>query len=248
LSEKLSPPVEFEPVTGEKKRESFQECEKFHALTKVWTKGLHASVETFFGMVFEQENAFTVSARGKIEAKSFFDAIKKQESMECILNISLPNSYIFFKAVLKKQTHAELYFEIPEKVFQVQRRLNSRLQVTDLLQFWVEFKAKHLKQKKFKGKILDINEKGIGFFLLQPDLLTSFPVGTRLQDFQFTLKNHKITVEAEVRNIRAFTPTSGSTQPGIRVGVLFINISQSDSDLIAAYVFEEGRKFYSRFL
>lgn len=161
------------------------------------------------------------------------------------MGVALQKAYLFFKTHLKKQTHNELVFELPQKLFQVQRREGIRLQISDLKQLWVEFKHPSVDYKKLKGKIIDLNEKGMGFMLYEEEAMSEFNLGTQLENFRFTLKGHPISALAEIRNTRRVS--SPGKQDGIRVGVLFKNLSFHDTQRIAVYVLEESGKAFSNF-
>ena len=80
-------------------------------------------------------------------------------------------------------------------------------------------------------KVIDISATGMAFLATELEA-TIFQPGVRLKNLSFTLRGRKITVSADVRHARPFRARS-SNASGAKVG---------------SYVFEETRRFYTKFL
>jgi c-di-GMP-binding flagellar brake protein YcgR len=73
-----------------------------------------------------------------------------------------------------------------------------------------------------------------------------FTAGLSLSDFTFAIKGRKITCDAEIRHVRKLP--EDAAQSGLRIGLLFQKLRPGDQQHIASYVFEETRKYFSKYI
>ena len=97
----------------------------------------------------------------------------------------------------------------------------------------------------FERKVIDISAGGLSFGISEAEL-PLFPTDLKLNALSFTIAGRKIQTDAEIRHARLEPATS--RRKGGRVGVKFRGPSQADTQHIAQWVFEESRRFLSRFL
>jgi c-di-GMP-binding flagellar brake protein YcgR len=109
----------------------------------------------------------------------------------------------------------------------------------------VEFKDPLFPEGVASRKVLDISAGGMAFVIAEEDT-PLFPVGLTLEQFTFTIKNKKYVTRAEVSNVRKIR-TEGRLQ-GYAVGVRFKDLRPGETQHIASFVFDESRKYFSKFL
>ena len=238
--------AEFQPVAFDDALKLFREAEKTVASTLLWTKDDTPEIKVNFTIFNEVEKTFLcwVPTGFDVEAFSEKHATAGNGGLDCFFSVSLTGANIFFKANFKGYNETSLIFSLPEKVFKVQRRQNMRFPIPDGYLIKVEFVDPLYSSEKQTRKIYDISATGMSFVVdSMEDVI--YQVGLAIKAMTFTVKNRSITVDGEVRHSAALPPSS--RMKGIKVGVEFKGIRPGDSQHIAVYVFDEGRKYFSKF-
>ncbi len=211
----------------------------------IWTKNQERVINTHLSVYSDSGKYFYCWAPKEFDPGLFNDELKQSGERDCYFSISLMRANIFFRAKYLGFDHAGLQFGLPEKVFKVQRRKDLRFPIPDGHVLKVDFSDPLTPGKPITKKCMDISASGMAF-LVEEEEAPLFPVGLMLENMTFNVRGRDITVVAEIRNTR---PTrADSRKKGVVVGVVFKNMRAADSQHIAAYVFEESRKYFSRFI
>lgn len=239
-------PKEFEPIESSQEiLRLLAEGAKTLSSALIWTNNQEILLRAQLVLFSNVDKALYTSIPKDFQVSQLMDTLAKNKTDECFFNLSLPQANIFFKTSFKDYDSAAIRFTLPEKAFKVQRRQNIRYQIPDGHVLRVDFQDPLFPETVHNKKVVDISAGGLSFEVEEKDL-SLFPAGLVLKGLSFTVKGRTVYVEAEVRHQKK---SPGKNEPkNAKVGVQFKNISAKDVDCIASYVFEESRKFYSKFL
>lgn len=163
----------------------------------------------------------------------------------CYFNLSSKRASLFFKSSFLNSNEIDLEFEVPEKVFKIQRRKEPRFTIPFGHTLKVEFADPFFSETRIQRKVHDIGTGGLSF-CVPPGEEALYPNGLHLYEMKLTLRGKSLTVDAEVRHDSLVN--EGPRKGEIKIGVVFTKIKPTDSQLLADYVHEEIQLFYSRFL
>jgi c-di-GMP-binding flagellar brake protein YcgR len=152
---------------------------------------------------------------------------------------------IFFKARYLGAEKSALKFQMPEKIFKVQRRKEIRYAIRQDYSLKIEFADPLFPDTVITKKVLDISAGGLSF-LIPPEEQPVFQQGLILRNMSFVVNRRTIKLEAEIRHCSVYRLRPNKDL--VKVGLQFKNIRPGDAQHIANFVFEECRKLYSRFL
>jgi hypothetical protein len=246
LSEKTEAPRDFEPVENlTEGLGMIREGAKTLASAMIWTKNQEHVINTHVSVFSDAGQCFYCWTPKGFDSRKFIDELKKLGEKECFFSISLLRANVFFKAQFLGVDHAGLQFKLPGKVFKVQRRKDLRLPIPDSFTIKVDFNDPLTPDTRTTKKVLDISASGLAF-VIDADEVPMYPTGLVLKDLTFTVRNKTIKTGAEIRHSRALRPDG--RHKGHAVGVLFKDIRPGESQHIAGFVFEESRKYFSRFI
>lgn len=211
----------------------------------IWTKNQERVINSHVSVYSDSGKCFYCWAPKEFDPRQFSDELKESGETDCYFSISLMRANIFFKAKYLGFDHAGLQFGLPEKVFKVQRRKDLRFPIPDGHVLKIDFSDPLSPDKLINKKCVDLSASGMAF-LIEEEEVPLYPVGLMLENMTFTVRNRQISTAAEIRNTR---PTRAEARKkGIVVGVVFKNLKAADNQHIAAYVFEESRKYFSKFI
>jgi hypothetical protein len=237
--------TDFVPIEDTKEALAFlKDAVASFSAVMLWTKDQKRLIETHLAMVSDVEKTLYIWVPPAISPKDFAAGIAESGVPECYFSVSAPRANIFFKTGYTGHDDGGLKFSLPEKVFKVQRRQYFRFQIPEGHVLRVEFDDPIDPAKKMQPKVLDISAGGLAFLVGETEE-PLFPVGTVLKNVTFTIRGRKFQVDAEVRHKHEM-PDHGRFK-GHKVGVLFAAMSAADNQHLVAYVFEESRKYFSRF-
>lgn len=241
MSEK---PLDFEPIEDQAEGIKFlKEGAKTLAQGVLWTQEQKLTLDTRVTVVSDTEKTFYIWSAKDKDLKSLAQELKLASQGDfCFFNLTLHRANIFFKARLKGFDTGGIYFEWPEKVFKVQRRKDMRFTIPDGYVLFVEFEDPKKPGQILSRKLIDISASGLAF-LGEPKDSTFWDSGNELRRVQFTIRSRKITTDAEIRHA-----IPKGERGHAKVGLSFKGLKAADAQWIASYVFEEGRKFISRFM
>ncbi len=236
--------AEFQPIEGAESIRLITEGANTLSSTIMWIKEQDDQLSTHLHRVSQVEEAFFCWLPKEFDQEKFKKHLAERKSSECLFSVSLPTANIFFRAYFIDFEENSMKFQLPEKVFKVQRRQNQRFQIPEGYLLKVQFADPLKLGQKLTRKIYDLSASGVAFIIESGDE----PIYLKdliLYEFTFTVKTRTITVEAEVKHV-SHLPESSKIR-GSKVGVQFRNIKAADAQHLALYVFDESRRYFSKF-
>jgi c-di-GMP-binding flagellar brake protein YcgR len=225
----------------------FDEGAKSKAGIMVWTKGSENTANCHvIGLSQTEKMIYTTIPISNDSSTLYANLTAAGE--RCFLNMKIERASLFFNAKLHSHSFANLQFTLPEKLFKVQRRLNQRFKILQGYVLRVSFRDPITPTLEHRPKIFDISSGGLSF-LVDTDAASPFPKGQILKNLTFTIRTYELHLEGEVVHFQPIIEDlQRSNVSKIKVGVRFRNISEADLAIIEEYVFDENRKFFSRFM
>ena len=248
MSDPTEKPSDLIPVTDFLKIiKFFDEGARAHSGVQVWTKeNDHVAKGKMIGLSQSKKRVYT-TALVSTEPKVFYDNLKAAGST-CFFNLKLDTATLFFVTKLQSSSPSYPEFTLPDKIFKVQRRQKQRFKILQGYLLRVTFRDPTDLTVEHKQKIYDVSSSGLSFLIDKTDPMP-FQVGQVLKNLVFTLRNHEINLAGEIIQCKSFAEnTHGQNIEKIKIGVMFLDIDPDYSSIIDDYVFEENRKFYSRFI
>jgi c-di-GMP-binding flagellar brake protein YcgR len=241
-----------EPASSPKKPSEFElvqdpleatklliEAGRTHAKALIWTKEQRHVFDSQLVAFDPEQKAVFAKVPTSMDPDQFLRELAELKIEECFFSVSLPRANIFFRTQCLGHELGSFRFTIPAKVFNVQRRRAMRLLIPYGHTLKAEMQDPSFPEQKLVRKIIDISANGVAFIAPTAEEAL-FPKGLVIKQFSFAISRRRITVEAEVRHLRA--QPEDAADPGVKVGVEFRKLKPSDSQWIACYVFEESRK------
>jgi hypothetical protein len=246
LSEDFRTPREFQPIESiAEGLKLLKEGCKTLSSAMIWTKDQEQVLNSHLSVFSESTSSFYCWAPHDFDSGKFITEIQMASDHECFFSVSLFRANIFFRAAFVNLDTAGLLFKFPTKVFKVQRRNDVRLPMHDLLSLKVHFRDPLYPDKETIRKVLDISAGGMAFLITEEDA-PLYPVGLTLNDFLFKIASRSFKVRAEISNCRKLRDEKH--KGSFAVGVKFKDLRPGDTQHIAAWVFEESRKYFTRFI
>jgi hypothetical protein len=239
-------PRAFVLVESKKETETFlQEGVRTFASTILWTKNQETVINTYLTSLDPDHGEIFVWLPKEVDPVMFRTALLKSGNLDIYFSVSISRANLFFKAELLGFEPGAFRFKFPREVYKVQRRKDFRLPVPDGYTVYVDLPDPTLKGVRYKRKILDISAGGIAVLgTLEEEAV--YAVGQKLENVKFKLRTRDITIHCEVRYVKSYSITGKNL--GVKIGLQFINLKNSEAQFIAAYVFEESRKYLTKFL
>lgn len=246
MSEKEKRPPEFAPVTERKEAISLlKEAAKTLAPVTIWAKDQELTLRSHVSHYGASESLLYVQIPSETEPRKFSQDLKKRGLVELYFSVSLARANIFFKADFYDFDPAGFRFSLPEKVFKVQRRNEFRHQIPDGYLLRVEFSDPLFAEQRASKKVIDISAGGLAFEVEEVEGPIYHP-DLEIRDLNLTINGKRLSLNAKIKHNKAIP--KGGRYKGVKVGVAFEKMREADSQLIATYVFEESRKYLTRFL
>lgn len=211
----------------------------------IWTRDQVHVIHTHLTVFSESEKTFYTWCPKDINPASLLDDLARRNERHCFFSVSLSRANIFFKAEILGYDAGGLRFRFPDKVFKVQRRKDLRLSVPDGHIIKISFQDPLFPESNMVKKALDISAGGAAILVTEGESPVFVP-GLILKNMSFQILERKIECEAEVR-YSSVLPVNGRHK-GCKVGVQFQKMRAADTQAIASYVFEESRKYFTRFI
>lgn len=238
-------PREFIPVTGAEALSLLNDGAKNLAAVMIWTRDQGFVLNTHLSLINETDRTLYVVAPKTFDPKPLLAELARLESRDCFFSISLVRANVFFRAPFLDFKTSTLQFRFPTQVFKVQRRTDVRFVVPDDYSVKVEYDDPLFPEHRIARRAHDISAGGLSFVAPIEDAMAYVP-GILLRNLKVTTKSLTLALEGEVRHTTVLPPTAKN--PGTKVGVQFRNIRPGDAQKIANYVFEENRRYYTKFL
>lgn len=245
MSEAAQRPRDFDPVSETEASKFLWEAAKTTAAAMVWTKDQKHVLQTHLSRYSPKDKHLYAWIPPGFDVPKFNDEMADLGAKECFFSVSLSRANIFFKTLFLGFDDGGLRFALPEKLFKVQRRKDLRYSIPDGYVMKVQFEDPLFPGQVVTHKVIDLSAGGLAF-LVTDNEAPVFTQGLLLKNLAFTLQARRIIADAEVRHLRPFD--DGARHVGVKVGALFNSIKESDKQAVASYVFEETRKFYSKFI
>jgi hypothetical protein len=246
LSDTFKAPREFQPVESiAEGLKLLKEGCKTLSSAMIWTRDQEQVINSHLSVYSDAIDSFYCWTPKDLDTKKFTTEILKSPTRECYFSVSLFRANIFFRSEFVAVDTAGLLFKFPVKVFKVQRRNDVRLPILDGVSMKVEFTDPLFPEKQISKKVLDISAGGMAFVVTENETPT-FPAGLTLEAFSFNIGNRRLSTCAEVTNVRKLKDERHKNL--FAVGVKFKDLRPGDIQHIAGYVFEESRKYFTRFI
>lgn len=238
----------FEPIrdAGQSQR-LLREAGASFASAMLWTKEQEIVVHTRISLVSETQSLITVACPKGFDPRSLIEFMATHRQTHAYFSISLQRASIFFRAKFNGGDSGGLTFEFPDTVYKVQRRSDLRFPIPHGHVLKVEMRDPLDPEKDVSWKASDISAHGCAV-IVPDDEAATYAVGLVLHHLRFAVQGRKIEVPAaEIRHKQVMANVPGGTsKAGVRLGLLFRRIRETDSQHIAAYVFEESRRFFTQ--
>ncbi|MCM2277630.1 MAG: PilZ domain-containing protein [Oligoflexia bacterium] len=245
MSEQAEKPREFLPLTTEEIYQFLEEGARTFASAIIWTKDQEQVVNTQFTAIEVKNQTFLTWIPKGFDSAKFEEILGRQGSRDCYFSVSLSRANMFFHCQYIGIENNALKFHTPGKAFKVQRRKDLRFMIPDGYVLKVEFQDPLFPENRIEKKAWDLSAGGCGFIVPHEEEVLYQP-GLLLKNFTFTIRGKRISTDAEVRHAK---PLKEGTRPECsKVGVIFKSLRAMESQAIASYVFEESRKFFTRFI
>ncbi|MBI4924284.1 MAG: PilZ domain-containing protein [Bdellovibrio sp.] len=192
-----------------------------------------------FNIIVAQDKTFCINKPTAFQQEEFAHVT------ECFFNLNLNRTNLFFKAKFTGFLPGGLNFKIPEKIFKVQRRGFFRLQSKEIENIQISFSHPKKANELLIKKLLDLGEGGMSFLILDIEE-NLFQPGLIIKNITFQIKDKEIICDGEVRHLQPFP--LNSRHKGIKVGIQFHNIKTGTAQWITSFVFEESRKYVTKYL
>lgn len=239
---------------------------KSFASCTIWTRNQEHLLRTYLSSFDETTGKIHAWIPKEFDVSKFIHDVKIkpiQESRlsdpsdmptpDCYFSVSLATANIFFKALFDGVDGEGLRFFAPTNVYKVQRRKDFRMPIPDGYAVIAEFNDPIFEERRLKKKIMDVSAGGLAF-IVEEDEAPMFTIGMMIPNIEFKIKSRKIVATGEVRHMRTIAPQGTATAgaksrlKGVKVGVQFKHIAERDIQFIAAYVFEESRKYFTKLI
>lgn len=244
MSDQNEKPRDLEPIEDRREIDKYlAEGAKAAASTLIWLKDDQDNViQSHITLFNALDRALYFKMPENFDYPQFVDQLTKRKLEDCLFSASLPSANLFFKArLLDFDATLGLKFEIPGKAYKVQRRRETRYQIPMGYALPVEFDHPKISRETLRKKIIDISAGGLSF-LTDTDEAELYTAGEILKNLKVTVRAKLIQTDGEIRHTKQISEKS------LKIGIAFKTISAPDSSLIASYVFDESRKFLSRFI
>jgi len=210
-----------------------------------WTKDQKHVLKTHMGVWLEKDRTFYIGCPRDVSPALFMDDLARLGEKDVFFSVSLARANIFFRAAFIGYDDGGLCFREPDKIYKVQRRKDLRFTIQEGHVLRVSFQDPLFPESELSKKAADISAGGIAMYFTEEEKVMFHP-GMVMRAVTFTIQGRKIVCDAEVKHVRAID--EGKKGGGIRIGVEFVAIKAGDAQHIAQWVFEESRKYYTRFL
>ncbi len=237
---------DFQPVTDSSEARSLlSEGCKTLASVMIWTQEQKHVLNSHLVEINEAERSILVETPREFKLEQFIDDFAKAGSRSCFFSLSLARANVFFKTDYIDSLKRDLRFKLPTTLYKVQRRTNVRFHVPESMTLKVQYQDPLFSELTLSRRVLDLSSGGMAILLeyAEEAIYKSLPT---LKDVSFTLRNRMINCTADIRHMKAL-PTDSRT-PGVKAGIFFNGLKESDKNWIAAYVFEESRRALTKFL
>jgi hypothetical protein len=120
------------------------------------------------------------------------------------------------------------------KAFRIQRRKDVRLQIGSGYDIPVWFEGLSGERGKIQRRLLDVSVSGIGIHILSSREAMEFKKNMMIKNVVFQIQDHRIRIDGQIAShVELGVPGEAK---GIKLGIRFIRISQTDREFLMAYI------------
>ncbi len=224
---------------------TLKEAIKSSAPVQIWLKGQESAAQTHLAKVDKDKKRILTPTPPNFDLKKFEKDLTKLGAKRCYFSLLLSSAMILFSTDYQGIEGEGLAFAYPEKIYKVQRRQDLRFLAAGRT-FSMEMEHPEDHARKIETKLFDLSASGLSFLVPYSDE-TPFKKGVTVRNISFGIRGKNILVDARVSYTQEYKPAPTSKHR-IKVGVEFLGISTGDSSALAAFVFEETRKIFSKFV
>ncbi|MBY0471242.1 PilZ domain-containing protein [bacterium] len=241
-----SNPRAFQLVDNESEALSFlKEGAATSASSMIWTKNQECVVNTMMVLFSEVDTGIFFIVPKGFDPKNFMASLAKTGENDCFFSMSLARANIFFKAAFIGFEKKYMHFDIPTKIYKVQRRNDLRFVFPQNYEMEVQFEDPTAPNNVLTKKIIDLSAGGMALHIEEADHGLYQP-GVMLKSMTFIIRGRQIICDGEIRHV-AFNSHGGRRVSGAKIGVLFHKLKAGETQHIAQFIFDESRRYFSNF-
>lgn len=226
----------FHPVEDVKDKSTLiEQVIASKAKAEIWSKDRKHRIAGHMTSFSMNNNVLTTTVPSP-EVQGFIDNLKSLNDVTCLFSVNLQQVQLFFVSSLTKFNSSAFQFEIPDKLFEVQRRYSLRYIFSPDNKVFVQFDHPNESADKLLCLVTDLSSGGLGFWAELTDK-SLFAPGLELKDVSFTLGNRQISGQASIRHCSRLE-INGRT--GFKVGISFTKMKPRDVSFLGLFVYEQG--------
>ncbi|HEX4926130.1 MAG TPA: PilZ domain-containing protein [Bdellovibrionales bacterium] len=246
LHEKISASAQggnplFHAVDDEAERmKLMQQSIRTRAKTEIWSKDRKHRIDASVTSVDVQDNRLTAAVSGE-HIETFVKMIKELNDVTCLFSINLQQVQLFFVSSILGHNHTSAQFEMPDKLFEVQRRYSLRYSLAP--DSGISVSVENPVSKSVADyPVIDISAGGLAF---RADVSEKsvFAFGADIELLKFTIGSREIVVGGSIRHCT--TIESSGQAPYLKVGLAFRRLKPRDSNFLNLYVYEQSLQYLS---
>ncbi|MEQ1875858.1 MAG: PilZ domain-containing protein [Bdellovibrionia bacterium] len=223
------------------KNELLEQGSLTRAKTEIWSKDRKHRVDAQMIALSTKQNMLTTAVAGG-QVQPFIDILRRLNDVTCLFSVNLQQVQLFFVSSLVKFNRNAFQFEVPDKLFEVQRRFSLRYGYGADSDVKVEFDHPRSSSARATHKLTDVSAGGLGFVADVADKELYAP-GQDLNRVVFKVGSREVIVAAQVRHC---TVAELNGQPAyLKVGLSFKKLKPRDANHINMFVYEQSLKFLS---
>ena len=213
-------------------------------------EGAHDNVNALFwavgtkkpnlGFILEADylrNALIVSFRSPEYVEGILRDLERTKNTHCFVSLALRRARVFFKVRVLGGYLNELAIAIPDRMFEVQRRRNTRLKIGDdeqlIMKLWFEDTPA---KAPIHARLVDLSAHGAGLSVA-PSKQKFFAPKSSIKKIVLEINQRKIQLTGEVRNTL-------KQKDRFRVGIEFHHVHSRDEQFLEFFVFERNRDYF----
>lgn len=232
---------EFRSLKNLKERDLLlHEGAKDIAQATIWTAQQRNVIAANLVLFSDEDSRLYFSSPEPRENEKFYATYIAEGLADCFVNLTLRKKCLFFKSKILGVDTAGLQFEVPEELFEIQRRREVRHRIPDGYTVKTKFQNPVNPTEVLERKVFDISVGGLSFLTdLSDDAV--YAVDLALEKMRFTVVGHEINCVAVVRHKQQQQTSDGKIW--LRVGTQLTRVPPASSSVLLAYVLEGLGKY-----
>ena len=210
-----------------------------HQLSMVSVK-VRGSAQQFASRLIDtkiSKSGLQIELNKEFTSAAFKKEIERHKTKECLLLIFSGNRYILGLNVVCVGINYQITFDLPQKVYRLQRRKSVRYVVPAGYDMLIEMPSFEHPSLRIKRKLLDLSEHGLAFLVISRDEGALYRKNSILKNCKLRIRNHEITLSLKVMN--RIEHDRGKRGGGTKIGAEISSISADDLDLLTHFVYSQ---------